>query len=272
MASSAAKAERGGLRGTGTASELEVKGASPGVVAVHGFGGTPFEVELIVDVARDLGLAALAPLLPGHGTHATKLAGTRFQDWSQAVDAAVERLGAPVILAGFSLGSLLCLDFAARRPEAVKALILLSNAVWLTAPFPRWALTLVEHLRVPDFMLPKRGSDIADDVSRRTHVSYDAHPVHAAIEVRRSGERLREKLSLVRCPTLVLHGAHDRVCPVSNAWRVAERIGSDDCRVVIFPRSHHVLTRDVERQAVRREITAFFARFGGHTSSFEQVS
>jgi carboxylesterase len=233
------------------------------VLAVHGFGGTPFEVELLLDVARERGVGAIAPLLPGHGTRAQQLALTRFGDWSGALDAALARTGEPAIVAGISLGTLLALDLALRKPEAVKALILMANAVWLRAPFPRWGLMLAERLRLPDFLAPKAGPDIGDAELRRVHVSYDADPVHAAIEVLRAGVRIRERLHEVRCPTLILHGARDRVCPVSNAARVAERLGSDDCRVVILPRSRHILTRDQEHGEVRREISDFIGRFAG---------
>jgi carboxylesterase len=237
------------------------------LLAVHGFGGTPFEVELLLDVARERGLGAFAPLLPGHGTRAQRLAQTRFPDWAGAVDQAVARTGQPLIAAGLSLGTLLVLDLALRRPEAVKALILLANAVWLRAPFPRWGLKLAERLHLPDFLAPKAGPDINDSELRRSHVSYNADPVHAAVEVLRAGERVRERLREVRCPTLILHGARDRVCPVSNAWRVAEQLGSEDCRVVIFPRSRHILTRDVEHAAVRREISDFLERFADAPAS-----
>lgn len=256
MASSAARVERGRLRGDLPVRELEVAGAAPRVLALHGFGGTPLEVEAVLDAARRLGLGGLAPLLPGHGTHAKSLAAMRFPDWSDAAERALDRAGAPVVLAGFSLGSLLALDLAQRRPKDVRGLILLANAVWLTAPFPSWALSVVHRLRIPDFLMKRRPKRYS-----LTHVSYDAHPVHAAIDVQRNAARIRAELERVRCPTLILHGALDSTCPVSNAWRVAQRLGNADCRVVIFPRSRHVLTCDVEQDDVRREVDAFLARF-----------
>ena len=67
----------------------------------------------------------------------------------------------------------------------------------------------------------------------------------------------RVQLTRVHAPTLILHGARDRVTPVANAWRVAMRLGTTQKRTVIFVRSHHILTRDVERDAVRAEIAAF---------------
>lgn len=263
MGSSGAKAERGRLRGERVPADLEVTGAATPVLAVHGFGGTPFEVELVLDVARELGHAGFAPLLPGHGTRAQRLSQTGFKDWSGAVDVALDRLKVPAVVAGLSLGTLLALDLALRRPESVKGLILLANAVWLRAPFPRWGLALADRLRLPDFLAPKAGPDISDPEFKRSHVSYDSDPVHAAVQVLRAGERVRARLGEIRCPTLILHGARDRVCPVSNAWRVAERLGSEDVRVVILPKSGHILTRDVEHATARREIAAFLQRFAG---------
>jgi len=251
--------ERGGLTGSRVPGEIARDGKSPPVLALHGFTGTPFEVELAVEAASSVGLAALAPLLPGHGTHARDLAKTRFADWTASAEAALDRVQAPAVVTGLSMGSLLALDLAIRRPESVRALALLGNAVWLSA---HWALVFAERARLPDFLAPKKGgSDIADPTSQSSHVSYDAHPVHAAIDLRRAGERIRERLGEVRCPTLILHGAKDRTCPVSNAWRVAERLGTDDQRVIVFPRSRHILTRDVEQAAVRRELAQFYARF-----------
>jgi len=37
--------------------------------------------------------------------------------------------------------------------------------------------------------------------------------------------------------------------------------------VVVLPRSRHILTRDVEHAAVRREISDFLARFAGAARS-----
>ena len=240
---------------------LEVAGSSPSVLALHGFGGTSYEVEPVVEVARELGLCALAPLLPGHGTSVLDLSRKRFPDFSEAAARAFEELHGNVVLVGFSMGSLLAIDLAVRNPERVIGLVLLGNAISLSSPFPDLALALIERFKLPDFFAKKvNGPDIGDSESRATHVTYSAHPVHAAIDVRRAGILARARLGLVRCPTLVLHGAKDRVCPVENAWRVAECLGTDDCRVVIYPHSRHILTRDVERDAVKREISGFFER------------
>jgi carboxylesterase len=234
------------------------------VLAFHGFTGTPQEVELVVDVARELGLAAEAPLLPGHGVRVAELAQTSFADWLAAAEQHFSRVAerGPVIVAGLSMGSLLAFHLAKNHPQQTRGVIALSNAMWLGQPWPTLALKLVDRLRLPDFWMSKSAPDLGDREQRALHLTYNAQPIRAAISLLRAGERLSEELTQVHAPTLLLHGAKDRVAPVQNAFRVAVRLGTTDKRTVVFERSHHILTRDVERDAVRTEIRAFVSRVG----------
>ncbi len=267
MAFSAVAADPSELTGSRLPVTLDRDGAEPALLALHGFTGTPFEVELLLDAATELGLRGLAPLLPGHGTGVLQLSRVSYADWLACAEAALFRLERPALVAGLSMGTLLSLELALRHPERVRGLILMANALRLTYPFPTLALKAVDRLRLPNFFARKGLADIGDVEAQRSHVSYRKNPVHSAIEVLRAGERLQQRLAAVRCPTLILHGARDRVCPVSNAWLLAERLGTSDSRVVVFPRSHHILTRDVERAAVQREVVGFLRRFQGAQSS-----
>jgi carboxylesterase len=258
------KASRGELVGPGDPAPIRLEGRAPAVLAIHGFGGTPLEIELVTIVAGRLGRRALAPLLPGHGTHADDLARMRWDDWARAAEAALDEVtagGEPAVVFGLSLGSLLATHLAVTRAERVRALGLLANAFWLMSPFPAWALAAVDRFRIPDFRMPKVAADIADPEARRTHLTYGQHPVHAAVEVQKAGEMMRRRLPEVRMPTLIVHGERDRVCPAANAARVAARIGSSDVKVVMLPQSRHILTRDIDRARVAAELTTFVQRF-----------
>ena len=245
---------------------LDVVGRAPSVVAFHGFGGTTREIELCTRVASECGLAAVARDLPGHGSHARDLAKTRFADWVAGAESAYAEVAAagPVIAAGLSMGALMAAELAIEHPERVQGLVMLGNAAWLRSPLS-WLLRATGLLRIPDFLMRKGGSDIADPEARATQISYTADPVHAAIDLERSARLLRTRLAQVRCPTLIVHGALDRICPVDNAWRVANLLGTTDVRVVILPRSHHIITRDVERDSVARELRAFYLRIAAQT-------
>jgi len=127
--------------GEGSPASIESPGSTPAVLALHGFGGTPLEIALAVDIAKELGLRAFAPLLPGHGTHTRDLAHTNWKDWSRAANVALDGLvkpGARVIIVGLSLGSLLAAHLAATRPDDVLAIGMLANATRLTPITTAW--------------------------------------------------------------------------------------------------------------------------------------
>lgn len=251
----------GELMGQGSAQRLSVEGNAPVWLALHGYCGTPEEMRLVVELAAELGFAAGAPVLAGHGSHARDLAHLSYADWLDGVRpalmAAAER--GPVLVFGLSLGSLLAVELALAFPERILGLVLLSNAFFLS-PFPAWPLRCVDKLGLPDFGVPKAYSDIGDPEARRTHLTYSAQPVRPAISLVRAADRLFERLPELRSPTLIVHGAKDRLCPVSNAWRVAERMGTPDVRVVVLPRSHHIVTRDFDREQLRSELRQFVRR------------
>jgi carboxylesterase len=259
---SATRRSRGSLMGEGAADALSFAGRTPTVLALHGFTGTPQEVALVVDVARELGLAAEAPLLPGHGLSVRELSATRFSDWLAAAERhyAGAATRGPVVVAGLSMGALLALHLAKNHPASTVGVVALSNAMWLRAPWPTLPLQLIDRLRLPDFWLSKAAPDLGDAEQRAVHLTYDAQPIHAAVSLLRAGEELAEQLHRVHAPTLLLHGALDAVAPVQNAFRVAVRLGTLDKRTVVFDRSRHILTRDVERDAVRAELRRFLQR------------
>lgn len=242
------------------AAALRHEGRRPAVLCIHGYGGVPQEVSLGVEAATAVGLASVAPLLRGHGTLPRDTAELRFEDWLGGVREEFDRLRSegPVILLGLSLGSLLATALYLEAPGDVLGLVLLSSAFTLSSPMPGLALDWADRLRLPDFGMPKTGGpDLGDPDASASHLSYLVQPTHAAISVLRAGQRLQKELHRIHCPTLLLHGARDRVCPVGGAWRAAAEMNDADVRLVVFPRSHHILTRDVEASDVRREVEGF---------------
>lgn len=252
------------ISGKEGAESRERPGRLPTVVAIHGFTGVPSEVGLCSEVAEELGLASVAPLLAGHGRDARHLRATTYADWLESARVSFDaaRKKGPVILVGLSMGSLIATELTLGAPGDVAGLVLLSNAFWLTSPHPRLSLTAARLLRFPNFYIDKKGSNIGDLDGRREHLSLDAQPLYSALSLLEAGARLREELFRIHRPTLILHGANDGVCPVENAWKVAERLGTRDFRVVVLPRSQHIITRDVEKQQVRDELRRFFQRVG----------
>lgn len=266
-----------GLMGEDSAHPLSVDGAQPAVLVFHGFGGVPSEVRLVVECARELGLAAHAPLLPGHGDTVAELSRSRWHDWRSAAECAFEesfRLHGPTIVAGLSLGGLLAIHLASTFPERVHGLVALAPAVQLHWPFPSLALATLCRLGCPDFAVPKSSPNIRDARQRRAQRTASAQPLYSANEVRRAGSVVLAEASGVQCPSLVAYGRHDRVCPPSGARALYRTLSTpeSDKHLVELPRSAHIVTRDLDRGRLRERLGEFLAGRARLSAPQEQPS
>jgi carboxylesterase len=245
---------------------VAIEGRSPCLLAFHGFTGTASELRPLIEAVAAQGYAMRVPLLPGHGTSPDALQSIGFAAWCAAMRLELElaaRDHEGVVLCGFSLGSLVAMQLASEGHPKVRALVVLGNALTLTA-ISSVPLALFERfgVEVPDWYLVKpRAADMTDRVAARKITTYDRHPIRAAMEVFRAGKAVKTRVSSIHCPTLILHGARDHVCSVKNAGWLAANIGATDVTVKIFPKSAHVIAADVERDAVASEVLAFLARF-----------
>jgi carboxylesterase len=247
--------------------EFFAPGGSPCVVAVHGFGGSAAELRPLLDRIAAAGFAVDAALLPGHGTTPADLQSYRFDDWVNATRARLRNAAErheTVVLLGFSLGTLIVLQLASEgdRPKGLAGLVLLGTAVTLE-PRTSAGLAALSRLgtRMPDLYVAKPAAgDVCDKSVLGDLVTYDRHPLRAAIETYRAGPRVRPVVDRITCPALILHGRHDHVCPWRNAVWLADHIGSKDVSVRIFEQSAHVLANDFDREDVAREVCSFLDR------------
>lgn len=251
---------RGRFVGTDDGNAIVREGRSPRFLAFHGFTGTTSEIRPLVDAVSAKGYAVRAPLLAGHGSSACDLQEATFEKWVEA--AAKEIDGEPFVLCGFSLGSLVAIELASRRPAGLRGLVLLGNALCLTTPVSV-ALGFVDRRgwKLPDWYLLKLwSSDVRDPEMRKRVVAYDRDPLRAALEVYRGGRRVEAKLASIVCPTLIVHGGKDRVCPAANARLVARKLGATDVTTRVFPKSGHLVAADLEREDVAAEVIRFVER------------
>ena len=245
--------------------EIFAAGRSPCVVAFHGFTGTAAELRPVLTAVASAGYAVDAALMPGHGTSAEQLQDRTFDEW---VGAARERVReaiavhGQVVLLGFSLGSLVAMQIASERPAGLAGLVVLGNALTLgvgsSLPLGLWARS---GRPMPDIYLVKpRPGDLVDATHADQLVTYDRHPLRAALEVYRAGARVRREVGRIACPTLVQHGRRDHVCPWRNAPWLARRLGTRDVTLAVYERSAHVLAWDGERAEVARDVCRFLER------------
>jgi uncharacterized protein len=120
----------GALRGWRTAASAGQRGR---VLVLHGNAGSALDRTYYVDALAPLGLDVARVEYPGYGARAGAPGLAALTDAAvEAVDAAA-REGGPVWLVGESLGSGVAARAAARRPDAVRGLILVTPFAELAA-------------------------------------------------------------------------------------------------------------------------------------------
>jgi carboxylesterase len=247
-----------------------------GVVVLHGLTGTPYEIRPVAEALAGAGFAVRGPLLPGHEDLAA-LEHATWRGWYDAAEAEFEALRdggrRPVVVVGFSMGSLLALRIGALRPRELAGVV--AAAVPLSLPvWQQRAIGAMSRLRTNRWVgglvgtLAKHGPDVrvADEVRRSP--SLQGLPYPALEQLVGLQHEVDGLLELVRAPLLLLHGRYDHVAPSELSARVAQRVASAEVTRVVLGNSFHILALDLDRERVCAEVVAFARR---HLPSPPQV-
>jgi pimeloyl-ACP methyl ester carboxylesterase len=223
-----------------------VAGRGEPVVLVHGLGGSATNwCELAPLLAEHRRL--LIPDLPGHGGSEPLAAVSGLQPYADRVSAVMEREGvgrAPVV--GHSLGGLVVLRLALRRPELVSAIVLAASAglslggVWLRNLLTAFTIVRPGRLAGRHRSLVARSPLLRRFVFGFVSVTDPVGLTDNAVDGFLAGQVLhtdtasawralrdddpREELERVRCPALVLWGADDVQLPLDDAFEYARRL------------------------------------------------
>jgi carboxylesterase len=231
-----------------------------GVVLVHGFTGSPFEVRYLGEQIARAGYTVDGIRLPGHGTSLADLDTKTWQDWVAHIEAAVDAMQARyprVAVIGQSLGGLLALYVATTRQIACVGS--LAAPLWLEGLSGRVATWTTRGALRGVRAIPKfGGSDVRDPRAKRDNPCYPAIPTKALGQLLAFFPVVREALPRITQPVLVIHATQDHTAPVACAKTIAEATRAE--RVRILPESYHLIAVDVERDIVAAEVTQFIRR------------
>ena len=191
--------------------------------------------------------------------------GPRQLDLDQLADDAIALIESqgnpPCHFVGLSMGGMVGMRVAARRPELLRSLCLLDTSAepepaqrlrrlrWLVrlltllGPKPLINQALKEMFGPTYLNNPNNAADLA-----RWRQQIGALPRFARHAVRGVIERgnVLNELGKIRCPVLVLVGEEDQTTPATCAEKIAERIA--DARLISLPKVGHMSSLEAPRQ------------------------
>lgn len=229
-----------------------------GVLLVHGFTSSPFEMRGIASYLAERGITAGAPLLAGHGTAHEDLQGKTWRDWYESVGKALDVMRERcdrVYLAGLSLGGALTLYTASQRGSDLAGIVAMSAPIYI----PTGVGSLLRGIKSQMPYLSKPYRDIADPDARDEHVGYAYSPVDATASLIEFLGHVRPALPRVNVPALLIYARHDHVVPSISSHHIYSRLGSRDKRMLALHRGFHIVTVDYDRERVYRAAYDFVA-------------
>jgi carboxylesterase len=264
-----------------------------GILILHGFTGSPAEMRPLGFALNRAGYTVDGPLQPRHGELPARLRGARYREWIDTALDGLERLNGcdHIFLAGLSMGGLVSLYLAGLAsgvdegfPAArLKPLSKLRGILALATPArvkdPRARIVRFAKHVIPyftpkvDFDNPKTQAwlqeqappgariDFADPVARKRLSDAARIPLDAIDQLIRLNDRVIRLLPRVNAPALFMQGRLDTTVTADSAERLRRLAGSPEATAEWFERSGHVLTTDVEKDAVCASAVAFVRRY-----------
>jgi alpha-beta hydrolase superfamily lysophospholipase len=254
------------------------------IVLVHGFGEHSGRYQNVGMALSATGYAVHAYDLRGHGQSPGKRG--HIDGWKDYREDLAEMVrtvrdrhpGLPLFLYGHSMGALVAAEFTLSTPGAVDGLILSATPllpVDVASPV-KVAVARALSRVLPRFSL-KLGLDAAH-LSRDPAVvrAYQLDPlVHGAATARWGSETLRitgwirDHVSEISAPVLIIHGAADRIASAAGSQALHEAVANSDKRLIVYPESFHEPHNDVGHDARVRDvgnwIDAHLRPDGGYT-------
>lgn len=259
--------------------EFLFEGGRNGVLLIHGLTGTPAEMKLLGKGLNRAGFTVKGLQLAGHCGTPEDLLATGWRDWYASVEQAAEALRPRLdhlFVAGLSMGALLALLLAARRPQWVDGVGVLGATFrydgWSTPRIGRLAFMLpwlkrlgVGRSRVfieqPPYGLrdERVRARISDAMSHGDSAAAGllGNPWYSLADLYTLAAHVRRQLPRVVAPCLVAHATEDDVADARNARLVAAKV-SGPVDMLWLKDSYHMITLDRDRRLLVARTADFF--------------
>jgi carboxylesterase len=249
-------------------------GGRIGFLLIHGLGGTPVELRFVAQGLARAGHTVYCCQLAGHCGSVEDLRTSTWEQWYASVEQAHDRLREHcdmIVAGGLSMGAILALHLAHRRPSEVHGLVLYSPTLKLdgwSMPWYSIFLRLMRPSRIRlEFNLPEHEPYGIKDERLRAFVvgsmqSGDSSeagvfstPLRSFAHFNSLVDVVRKELGRITTPALIMHPRHDDIASIDNALYLQRKLGGL-VDMVVMDDTYHLITLDRQRHlVVERSLT-----------------
>lgn len=230
-----------------------------GVLLVHGWTSTPYEVLRLGKYLNENGYTVSGIMLSGHGTVPSDLEGMKWQQWVADVRAGVEELKKTcdkVYIAGTSIGSNLAV-LVAMESKDISGLVLMAMPYKMRIEkigfFIAKMLVKMKKKYRKKFYPPTFG--LSTTITRV--ISYQTYPIASALESFEVIKASRENIDKVSQPCLIMQSTHDHMVAKGNLENIYDNIGSKIKTKKYIQKAYHTFISDIKNEHVFQDILEF---------------
>ena len=231
------------------------KGSKTGILLIHGFTNTTYELKKLIDFLTEQKYHVIADNLPGHGTSVRECNRTTYQDWIDHLEKRMAYLSSHcdnIFVCGISMGALLAMHLSVVFP--INGLISAAPVLEFNKPFK-------VHILNPLFcrLLKSRLKKYEFNKGQKIYYGYNRWPLIALNQVRKlSGYVYKNILHQITCPSLLIHSKEDHTSIFNNYSLMKRYIQAKEISSMIVDKStHNIFDCDVEKELIQNRINEF---------------
>lgn len=235
------------------------KGNGKGILLVHGWTSTPYEVRRLGKFLFENGYTVLGIQLTGHGTVPKDLEEVGYQQWIDDVKVGYNKLKEvcdKVYVGGTSIGANLALILA-EQEKNVAGIVLMATPYKMrlerTALFFAKALLFFGFSYRKKFYPPTFGS-------RRTItrlISYQTYHVKSVLEAFKLVQSARKNLGAITQPCLLMQSTHDHIVSRGSLENIYNELGSKVKKKIYIEKAYHTFISDIKNEHIFEDILNF---------------
>lgn len=229
-----------------------------GVILVHGWSSTAYEVRRLGEFLNEKGYTVCGPMLKGHGTKPEDLENVRWEEWLTDLEKAYEKMEketSRIYVGGTSVGACLAL-LLAQKKKNIAGLILMAT------PFKIRLEKLVVlfaklTVKIKPFNKKIYPPTFGASTTITRLISYQKYSVQSALEAFGLIKEARKNLDKITQPSFLIQSASDHIVTKKSLEEIYSRISSKIKRKRYVKKAYHTFISDIKNEYVFEDILKF---------------